>query len=190
MKKLRLAVFASGKGTNAANIVDYFKNHEKIEVAFVLSNNPSFELTNHDKFPSIRVVHLSSEKAMDPSFLVELCEAETIDYIILAGYLKLIPAALIHCYENKIINIHPSLLPKYGGKGMYGDHVHKAVLAAKEEVSGISIHFVNEEFDKGRLIAQMYCSVYPNDAVSDLKARVQKLEQAYYPYVIEQTLIN
>jgi phosphoribosylglycinamide formyltransferase-1 len=190
MKKLRLAVFASGKGTNAANIVDYFKNHDNIEVAFVLSNNPSFQLPNRAAFPSMQIFHLSAEETMEASFLLNLCKEETIDYVILAGYLKLIPSAFIHAFENKIINIHPSLLPKYGGRGMYGDHVHKAVLAGKEETSGISIHFVNEEFDKGKLIAQMYCSVDATDEVSDLKARVQRLEQAYYPVVIERTILS
>ncbi len=190
MKKLRLAVFASGKGTNAANIVDYFKDHQLIEVAFLLSNNPSFQLPNRDKLPFIQVMKLSPDQVQDGNVLTKLCREEHIDYVILAGYLKLIPATFIAAFVDKIINIHPSLLPKFGGKGMYGDHVHEAVLNAKEDCSGISIHFVNEVFDKGKLIAQMHCDVFPQDTIFDLKARIHKLEQDYYPVVIEKTILK
>jgi phosphoribosylglycinamide formyltransferase-1 len=118
-----------------------------------------------------------------------MCAAHSVTHVILAGYLKLIPAAFISRYQHKIINIHPSLLPNYGGKGMYGDHVHKAVLENNELQSGITIHEVDEQFDEGRILAQFHCKIDPEETLDSLKAKIHNLEYSYFPVVIEKTLL-
>lgn len=190
MNKTRIGIFASGTGSNAINLINYFRNHSSIEIGFVLSNNPDAPVLNSAKSLGIEVIYRSNEEVANGDFLVELCKAYRIDWIVLAGYLRLIPIPLIHTYKNKIINLHPSLLPKYGGKGMHGTNVHKAVLEAKEIESGITVHFVNEEFDKGRIIAQFKCSINDKDTVETLAQKIHILEQSYLPVVIEKTILN
>lgn len=190
MNKTRIGIFASGTGSNAINLINYFKNHTSIEIGFVLSNKSEAPVLNSAKALGIEVIYRPNEEVAKGDFLLEICQTHKIDWIVLAGYLRLIPIQLIHSYENKIINLHPSLLPKYGGKGMHGAHVHKAVLEAKEVESGITVHFVNEEFDKGRIIAQFRCSIDENDTVESLAHKIHVLEQSYLPVVVEKTIVN
>lgn len=189
MSKKRLAIFASGTGSNAVNIIDYFKDHNQIEVAFVLTNKGEAPVIDGSKKRDVATLVYSNEEVANGDFLVSVCEQFNIDYIILAGYLRLIPKELIHVYSHRIINIHPALLPKFGGKGMYGDKVHIAVLQSYDKVSGISIHYIDENFDEGPLIAQMHCEVNEVDDLDTLKQKVHILELMYYPVVIEKTVL-
>lgn len=188
MNKKRLAIFVSGTGSNALNIIDHFKDHLQIEVGFVLSNKKDSPVIEACAARNVSVHVFTNSEVADGSLLLDVCLREKIDYIVLAGYLRLIPLDFIHVYNEKIFNIHPSLLPKFGGHGMYGDRVHQAVLEANEGCSGISIHLVNEHFDEGRILAQFSCLVKDGDTISDLKKRIQKLEHAYFPVVIEKTI--
>lgn len=188
MSKARLAIFVSGAGTNAMNIINYFKDNNEIEIGLILSNNPLSPIIDWCEERSLEICVASNTEVANPEFLIQQCQSHSIDYIILAGYLRLIPINFIKEYAGRIINIHPALLPKYGGKGMYGDNVHSAVLNNGESESGISIHFVDEEFDCGPLIAQMSCKIDPNETVSSLKAKIQELEHAHFPKVIEETI--
>ena len=190
MNKTRIAIFASGTGSNAINLIRYFKNHPTIEIGFVLSNKSDAPVLNSAKELGVEVMCYNNEELAKGDFLVQLCKSHQIDWIMLAGYLRLIPTELIHFFENKIINLHPSLLPSYGGKGMHGSHVHEAVIANKELESGITIHYVNEEFDKGRIIAQFRCAINSNDTTSTLAQKIHVLEQSYLPIVVEKTIIN
>lgn len=190
MNKIRIGIFASGTGSNAINLIRYFNNHPTIEVGFVLSNKSDAPVLNAAKELGIEVLYHSNQEVANGDFLIQICQSHQINWIILAGYLRLIPSELIQHFENKIINLHPSLLPKYGGKGMHGSHVHNAVIANKEAESGITIHFVNEEFDKGRIIAQFTCSIGVNDSADTLAKKIHILEQSYLPIVVEKTIIN
>lgn len=189
MIKHRVAIFASGTGSNAVNLINTFKGNDQIEVAFVLSNNSAARVLDSAKELGVKTYCYSNEEVADGAFLTNLCLEEKIDWIVLAGYLRLIPSELIAEYSNKLINLHPSLLPKYGGKGMYGSNVHKAVLENNEKESGITIHYVNQEFDKGRIIAQFHCAIAPEDQQSDLESKIRHLEQAYLPIVIQNTIL-
>ncbi|WP_026904414.1 phosphoribosylglycinamide formyltransferase [Pedobacter glucosidilyticus] len=184
MKK-RIAIFASGSGSNAQKIMEYFKKSNDAEVAIVLTNNPdAYVLQRADNFeiPS----HIFDKKEFrDTDDVVQLLKNLQIDLIVLAGFLWLVPANLLKAFPNKIINIHPSLLPKYGGKGMYGDKVHLAVLANKELESGITIHFVNEHFDDGEVIHQSRFKIEAGDDLEMIKFKGQQLEHQHFPKVIE-----
>ncbi len=190
MQKKRIAIFASGTGSNALNLIHFFEGHSSIEVAFVLSNKADAPVLESAGKLGIKTMHFSNKEVADGSFLVKLCNDEGVDWIILAGYLRLIPSELIQAFPDKIINLHPSLLPNYGGKGMHGRHVHDAVLANGEDESGITIHFVNEEFDKGRIIAQFHCSIDPSDKVEDLEKKIRYLEHSYLPTVVQHTILT
>ena len=186
----RLAIFASGTGSNALNIIQSFNSLDTLEVAFVLSNNPAAKVVNAAEEMGINVEIVSNEEVENGKSLVDLCLREKIDYIILAGFLRKIPSELIRHYPNKIINIHPSLLPKYGGKGMYGLNVHKAVLESGDHETGITIHFVNEEFDRGEIIAQFKCAIDENESLDSLLEKIHSLEHANFPTVIKNTIEN
>ena len=188
MKKHRIALFVSGAGSNALNIATYFTEHPTINVSLLLSNNASSPVLNACEKLNIPCVVVSNSEAADGAKLISICHQHQVDTIVLAGYLRLIPLPFIHAFSNRIINIHPALLPKFGGKGMYGDRVHEAVLANKCAESGITIHLVNEFFDEGRKLAQFYCAVDASDTVDTLRKKVRLLEHTYYPLVIEQTL--
>jgi phosphoribosylglycinamide formyltransferase-1 len=186
MEKKRLALFVSGTGSNAKNIITYFEGNEAFEVVLVMTNKSDSPIIEFTLSKSINLVMCSNEQAMNADFLSTMCSAHSVTHVILAGYLKLIPAAFIAKYPNKIINIHPALLPNYGGKGMYGDNVHKAVLENKESQTGITIHEVNEHFDEGRFIAQFHCQIDRDETLDSLKAKIQYLEHSYFPVVIEK----
>lgn len=189
MLKIRLAIFASGTGTNALNIIDHFVGHPTIEIAFVLTNRADAPVIGGCKKRSIGVFIFNNEQVAKEEILLDICAKNKIDYIILAGYLRLIPKGFISHYPERIINVHPAILPNYGGKGMYGSKVHEAVIAAKEKQTGISFHFVNEHFDEGRLISQYYCPVSVSETVESLSKKVHKLEHTYFPSVIENTIL-
>lgn len=188
MKKI--AIFASGTGTNAENIVRYFANNEMIRVALVISNHAQAGV--HARVNALGVPSCAFTRddfAGVTPVLAKLADYE-IDFLVLAGFMSRIPDALLQAFPDKIVNIHPALLPKFGGKGMYGHHVHEAVLAAGERESGITIHRVNEHYDEGAILFQAACPVLPDDTPDILAQRVHQLEYAHYPQVIERLLIN
>ena len=190
MKKIKLAIFASGSGSNAKNIINYFDNHSSIEVSFVLSNKSDAPIVNWCRENNVKVIVLSNDEVNNGQLLIQTCTENQISSIILAGYLRKIPSDFIQHFEEKIINIHPSLLPKFGGQGMYGIHVHRAVKDANEIQSGITIHYINENFDEGRHLAQFYCRLSSADTVETIQHKIQQLEHDYFPLVIEKTLLN
>lgn len=184
MKK-RIAIFASGSGSNAQKVMEYFKHHSEAEIVLVLSNNPNaYVLQRADNFEIPTHVFTRLE-FYETDEVVDILKRLQVDLIVLAGFLWLIPFTLLQAFPNKIINIHPSLLPKYGGKGMYGDHVHNAVLAAGEAESGITIHFVNEHFDEGEVIHQAKYKIEPSDTLDIIKLKGQQLEHHHLPRVVE-----
>jgi phosphoribosylglycinamide formyltransferase 1 len=190
MTKQRVAIFASGTGSNAINLIRFFKDHESIEIAFVLSNNEDAPVLKSAKELGVPVMYYPNGVVARGDFLAGVCNDNTVDWIILAGYLRLIPGSLVDIFEDKIINLHPALLPNYGGKGMHGQKVHEAVLANREEESGITIHFVNREFDKGRIIAQFRCSIDTTDTVEVLENKIRYLEHSYLPVVVQNTILQ
>lgn len=180
--KINLAILASGSGSNAENIARYFEDHENIQVKEILSNKKDAYVHERAKELNIPSFTFSREQFQDASFIKRL---EDIDYLILAGFLWLIPKYLVRAFPNRIINIHPALLPKYGGKGMFGEHVHKAVVEANESESGITIHLVNEEYDKGKILFQAKCGIDSTDTPQSLAKKIHTLEYENFPKVLE-----
>lgn len=185
---IKIAIFGSGSGTNAENIMQYFKGNPSIEVGLVLSNKADAYILDRAWLHHIPDVVYSKSDFRNVDNLLSLLDWYEIDFVVLAGFLLQIPVELIHKYPNKIINIHPALLPKFGGKGMYGDKVHEAVIAEGEKVSGITIHYIDEHYDSGSVIFQATCDVLPMDTPHDLAARIHALEYKYFPKVIEETI--
>ncbi|MDH5475591.1 MAG: phosphoribosylglycinamide formyltransferase [Cyclobacteriaceae bacterium] len=184
MKK-RIAIFASGSGTNAEEILKKFHHHPAIEVVVLLSNNPSaFALKRAEKF-EVETSVFDKQTFKNTDQIVSLLQDKKVDLLVLAGFMWLIPKNLVNAFPNKIINIHPALLPKYGGKGMYGMHVHNAIKENKETETGITIHYVNEHYDEGQIIFQAKCNLSPSDAPEDIANKVHQLEHAHYPEIIE-----
>ena len=184
----RIAIFASGSGSNAQRIMEHFKRHKEIEVAIVLSNRAdSYVLQRADNF-EIPTHVFSKEELYDSATILQLLKNLDIDIIVLAGFLWLIPANIIQQYPKRIINIHPALLPKYGGKGMYGDIIHETVIANHDHETGITIHYVNETFDEGEIIYQNKCLVESTDTTEKLAYKVHQLEHLHYPRIIEDLL--
>ena len=187
MKK-RIAIFASGSGSNAQKIMEHFKKSDDAEVALILTNNPyAYVLQRADNF-EIPSHIFDKQEFYETNKVTTLLNNLNIDLLVLAGFLWLVPQNLLKAFPNKIINIHPSLLPKYGGKGMYGERVHTAVLADKEQESGITIHFVNENFDEGEIIHQSKFKIDKGDDLEMMKFKVQQLEHGHFPKVIESLL--
>ncbi len=184
----RLALFASGNGTNVQQISEYFKDSKEIKVDCVVINKQNIYVIERAKNLNLDCFYFNREDFYNTDKVLNLMRQRQIDYIILAGFLWLIPDNLIANYDHKIINIHPALLPNYGGKGMYGHHVHEAVVKAKEKQSGITIHYVNDKYDSGDIIFQAVCEVKPTDTADDLAANIHLLEKTYFPKVIEQTI--
>ena len=186
--KKRIAIFASGSGSNAQKIMEYFKKHNDVEVAIILTNNPeAYVLQRADNF-EIPSHIFDKHEFYKTDDVVNLLKNLQVDIIVLAGFLWLIPQNLLKSFPNKIINIHPALLPKHGGKGMYGDKVHQSILDSAEEESGITIHFVNEHFDEGEVIHQSRFRIEGSDDLEMIKFKGQQLEHLHYPRVIEQLL--
>lgn len=184
--KTRLAIFASGGGSNALKIMEHFAGHELVEVAMVVCNKPGAGVLQHARKFGISTLLIERERFMRGDHYLPELEAAGIDFIVLAGFLWKMPGGIIESYPQAIINIHPALLPKYGGKGMYGKHVHQAVLEAGEEESGITIHYVDDEYDHGATIFQAMCPVEPDDTAETLAARVLQLEHRHYAQVVER----
>ena len=186
---INVAIFASGEGTNAENLFTYFANDTRIKIKLVITNKDDAGIvTRAEKYK--KTVQIVSKQALEnyTHQLIEFLKLENINLIVLAGFLLKIPSEFVSAFPNKIINIHPSLLPKYGGKGMYGNNVHQAVLTNNESESGITIHFVNNEYDKGEIILQAKCDVTINDTVETLAGKIQKLEFSNLPKAIERFL--
>ena len=183
-----IAIFASGTGSNAQKIIDHFKNHPHIKVALIVSNKPGAGVLDIASKENIPVLIIEKENFYRGNAYVQELKEKRIDLIVLAGFLWKIPVKLIEAYRDRIINIHPALLPKYGGKGMYGPIVHQAVLAAKEKESGITIHFVDEHYDNGDIIFQEKCRIDPDETHESLAKKIHKLEYAHYPRIIEEII--
>lgn len=186
-KKQRIAVFASGAGSNAQKIIAHFQNSDIAEVALVVCNKKGAGVLNIAADAGVPVLLIGKEKFQKDGYVQELNEAG-IDFIVLAGFLWKIPQPLMEAYPRKIINIHPALLPKYGGKGMYGHYVHESVLNAGDVETGITIHYVDEHYDHGDIIFQTACPILPDDTPDSIAQRVHMLEHMHYPVVIEKLI--
>lgn len=184
----RIAVFASGAGTNAKNLIEHFELHADAQVTLVVSNRADAGVVQMAREHGVETMIVAREDFFSEHSIVQQLNERGIDFIVLAGFLWLIPIALVKAFPNKIVNIHPALLPKFGGKGMYGKKVHDAVLANGEKESGITIHFVNENFDEGKSIAQFVCPVMKDDTTETLAARVQQLEHKHFAEVVEKLI--
>ena len=185
-----LAIFASGSGSNAENIYKYFNNHDNINVKLFCCNNAKAFVIERSKDLGIDCFVFNREDYSNERLILKKLSEYQIDFIILAGYLWLIPTWLIKNYPDKIINIHPALLPKYGGKGMYGMNVHNAIIENKETESGITIHLVNENYDEGKSIFQAKCKIEPDDSAELLAQKVHELEYEYFPKVVEKYILE
>lgn len=184
----RIAIFASGSGSNAQRIMEHFKRNKEMEVALVLCNKPdAYVLQRADNF-EVPTHVFTREELYHTNSIDNLMRNLEIDLIVLAGFMWLIPERIIQAYPKRIINIHPALLPKFGGEGMYGRKVHEAVLASGDAETGISIHYVNEKFDEGEIIYQSKCSIEKQDDVEKLAYKVHQLEHQHYPKIIEDLL--
>ncbi len=183
-----LAIFASGTGSNARQIVKYFEQHPSISVALIISNKASAPVLEMARQAGIDTLVIDRPFFYESEDILKKLAAYPVDLLVLAGFLWLIPGYLVQAYPNRIVNVHPALLPKYGGKGMYGMHVHRAVKAAGEAESGMTIHFVNEHYDEGAVIFQARCALSPKDDAEQIAAKVLALEHHHFAPVIEQVL--
>lgn len=185
-----IAIFASGTGSNARKIVDYFRDNEHVKVNLIISNNANAPVLEMAKDNGIDTFIINRDYFYDSTQILSELNTFAIDFIALAGFLWLIPTYLVNAYNQAIVNIHPALLPKYGGKGMYGMNVHKAVYEAKEKETGITIHFVNEKYDEGAIIFQATCSISPEDTPKEIAKKVLQLEHQYFSKVIDDILMT
>lgn len=181
----RLAILASGSGSNAQQFINYFRGHHKIEVALIISNNPDAYVLSRASDSGVPTAVIGRSGWANQEAVRQLFASYRIDAIVLAGYLLLIPSYLIEMFPCKIFNIHPALLPAFGGKGMYGMHVHRAVIESGRKQSGITIHLVNEAYDEGEILYQAKLDVLPGDTPESLAGRVLELEHLHYPRVVE-----
>ena len=181
----KIAIFASGSGTNAENLIESYKDTSLV-VTRVYCNNAKAGVIARAQRLNVPVTIFSKDEMWNSSVIMDSMRAEQVDFVVLAGFMMLLPQTMIDAYRNKIINIHPSLLPKYGGKGMFGIPVHEAVLANHETESGITIHLVNEEYDSGKPLFQSTCHVLENDTPESLATRVHSLEYQYYPKIVRE----
>lgn len=187
---INIAVFASGSGTNAQNLIEYYQSHSSIRVKLIVCNNPNAGVIERAKKLNIPVSLINKIELANGAELLAKLKQFQIDTIVLAGFLMLIPPYLVQAFPNRIINIHPALLPKFGGKGMYGAKVHESVLAQGEIESGISIHLVNEHYDEGAILFQAKCEIASNETPDSLAQKIHALEYKHYPKVIENYLLN
>lgn len=185
-KEFKIAIFASGSGTNAEEIMNHFRQHARASVVLLLSNNAeAFALKRAEKF-GVATNVFSRQQYRESEVVLEWLREKEVTHVVLAGFLWLVPTYLTNAFPDRIINIHPSLLPKFGGKGMYGMKVHEAVKAESEKTTGITIHLVNEHYDEGRIIFQAQCDVDASDSADAIASKVHALEYAHYPQVIDQ----
>ncbi|MCB4798172.1 phosphoribosylglycinamide formyltransferase [Neotamlana laminarinivorans] len=184
----RVVIFASGSGTNAENLIKFFHNSNNASVIQVLTNNPHAKVLERAKKLKVSALSFNRIAFTKTNDVLNILKANKPDLIILAGFLWKFPEFILNEFENKVINVHPALLPKFGGKGMYGMNVHKAVVENKETETGITIHFVNENYDEGATIFQAKCDIYPEDTAEDVAAKIHKLEMEHFPKVVEKLL--
>ncbi len=182
---VNIAIFASGAGSNARKIIDHFRNSNLAKVALIVCNKPNAGVLEIAKKEEIPFLIIDKEKFFSGNAYVDELAEKKINFIVLAGFLWKIPQLLISAYPRRIVNIHPALLPKYGGKGMYGQNVHEAVIAGKEQESGITIHYVDEQYDNGDIILQVKCPLLENDTSESLANRIHALEHGNYPLIVE-----
>ena len=188
MSKVNIAIFVSGSGSNCENLIRYFKDSDRVSTSLVVSNKAdAYALVRADKLGVPSVV-VPKPQLNDPDVMLPLLRQYDIHFIVLAGFLPLIPTFLIDAYPRRIVNLHPALLPKYGGKGMWGHHVHEAVKAAGEIETGMTVHYVTPVCDSGEIIAQYKCSLSPDDTVDDIAAKEHELEMQYFPQVVERVI--
>lgn len=188
--KRKIVVFASGSGTNAENIIKYFQKSDLAEVVAVFSNNPSAKVLQRAKDLHVKTICFDREDFYTKNQVLHILENINPDLIVLAGFLWFFPSAILKKFPDRVINLHPALLPKFGGKGMFGEKVHRAVLDKKEKETGISIHYVNDKYDEGRMIFQEKIPVNPGETADGLAAKIHNLEYKYFPRVIEDLLEN
>ena len=187
-KPIRLAILGSGNGTNAQQISEYFADRDDVQVACIIYNKHDAFIAERAKNLGIESHYFGRADFYENGAVMKYLQGKDIDWVILAGFLWLVPEAMLDAYPNRIINIHPALLPKYGGKGMYGHHVHEAVVAAGEHESGITIHIVDNHYDRGTTLFQARCTVTPDDTADTLAAKIHLLEKEYFPRVIDETI--
>ncbi len=185
-----IAIFASGTGSNAKKIIEYFAHHQNIKVSLVVSNRGSAPVLTMASSNGVDTFVIQRQSFYHTEEVLDVLKKYQIDCIVLAGFLWLIPPYLIQYFPNKIVNIHPALLPKYGGKGMYGSYVHQAVKAANEKESGVTIHLIDEVYDRGKMLFQQSCELKPSDTAEEIARKVLKLEHQYFAPIIEQFLNN
>ncbi|MBR4366605.1 MAG: phosphoribosylglycinamide formyltransferase [Bacteroidaceae bacterium] len=185
-----IAILASGTGTNAENIIKYFKDSDKVNVAFVLVDNPTAQARERARNLGVPTYIRMKHEFKEPTLILPLLDLYHIDLLVLAGSLIFLPEYLTSRYDHRIINIHPSLLPKYGGKGFYGHKVHEAAIASGDKESGITIHYVNNEYDSGDIIFRATCPILPDDTADTLAERVHALEYQHFPHVIEEVSLQ
>lgn len=183
-----IAVFASGNGSNCENLIRHFSERSDTEVSLVVCNQASAPVVERARRLGVDTVVLSKAEFANPSVLMPVLQTHHVDFIVLAGFLLMIPGWLVSAYTRRMINLHPALLPKFGGKGMYGRHVHEAVKAAGETLTGMTVHWVSEECDGGEIIAQFTTPVSPTDTPDDIAAHEHELEMAHFPEVVDQVL--
>jgi len=185
---MNIAIFASGGGTNAENIIRYFQDSELVHTALVVSNKADAPVLQKAQQLGVRTQVVTKAQLNDEAVMMPLLREYAVDFVVLAGFLPLIPDFLVEAYPRRIVNIHPSLLPKYGGKGMWGHHVHEAVKAAGETETGMTVHWVTPVCDGGEIIAQYRVALSPEDTADDIAAKEHVLEMKYYPPLIEKIL--
>lgn len=185
-----IAIFASGNGSNAQNIVEYFKDNKEVNIKLFLTNKKDAYVIERAKDLGIPCIVFTAKELRESNKIVDVLKEYSIDFIVLAGFLLRIPKNLIELFPNKIVNIHPALLPKYGGKGMYGDFVHQAVKEAGDAKTGITIHYVNEHYDEGQIVFQKEVELDSEDTPDRIAEKVHALEYAFFPKVIEDILYN
>ncbi len=184
----RVAIFASGSGSNAENIYDFFKDNSEVEISLVLTNNPNAFVLKRAKKLKVPTLVFDREQFTQTDYVVDELKRNKIDLVVLAGFLWLIPQNLIEAFPKAMVNVHPALLPKFGGKGMYGDNVHKAVVAQGEKETGITIHYVNQNYDEGAIIFQVKTLVDSTDTSEQVASKVHQLEYEHFPKVIADLL--
>ena len=188
MKKI--AIFASGRGSNARRLVEHFKGHTAANITLIVSNKPDAPVLDMAREQGIATLIFNKKKFYNKKSVIPELTSAGIDFIVLAGFLWLMPKTIVEHYPKRIINLHPALLPKYGGKGMYGMKVHQAVRAANETETGITIHYVNEQYDEGNIIFQARCTVEKNDTPEDIAQKIHELEHKYLPIITEKLVVS
>jgi phosphoribosylglycinamide formyltransferase-1 len=187
---MNIAILASGSGTNAVKMIEYFKDHDSIHIVVVASNNKDAGVITKASDLGVPTIIFNRKSFYETSAVEDMLKERNVDWIVLAGFLWLVPESLLKKFPERIINIHPSLLPKYGGKGMYGGHVHNAVIANGDSESGITIHIIDDKYDRGQILYQAKCKVNPDDTPETLQKRIQQLEYEHFSPTVEHHILS